>query len=71
MLDRSTTVKRRRGPCIFRQGDLTKAIRAVTAAGLSVASIQISSAGIIVTPGKPVDGAPHEGDGDHNEWDVA
>jgi hypothetical protein len=63
----AVTPIKRRGRCAFRQGDVTKAIRAVIAAGLPVACAKISADGeIVVIPGKPSDPDP-----DHNEWDEA
>jgi hypothetical protein len=42
-----------RGPCTFRQSDLTRAINAVKAAGESVARIEVDSAGkIVIVTGK-------------------
>jgi hypothetical protein len=37
-----------RAPAIFRQGDLTRAVRAVVAAGQAVARVEIDSNGKIV-----------------------
>lgn len=43
-----------RGPATFRQRDMTAAIRAVRAAGVSVARVEVDRDGkIIVIPGKP------------------
>jgi hypothetical protein len=59
-------VKRRRGPCLFRQRDVTKALRAVTAAGLPVAKVEVGTDGkIIVTTGKPSE------ETERNPWDEA
>jgi hypothetical protein len=55
-----------RGPLIFRQTDVTRAVKAVIAAGLEVARVEVDSEGrIVVIAGKP---APDEGRG-ANEWD--
>jgi hypothetical protein len=60
----SRPVKRGRGPCLFRQRDVTKAVRAVKAAGLAVAKVEIGADGkIIVTTGKPSE------DPERNPWD--
>ncbi len=43
-----------RGPNAFKQHDVTRAIRAVEAAGLDVARIEVDKGGkIVVIPGKP------------------
>jgi hypothetical protein len=42
-----------RGPCTFRQRDLTAAIKAVVASGREIARIEIGSGRISVVPGKP------------------
>jgi hypothetical protein len=43
-----------RGPCSFRQRDVTAAVKAVVAAGCEVARAEIDSAGkIVVVIGKP------------------
>lgn len=56
-----------RGPCVFKKTDVTRATRAVIAAGLDVARVEISKQGVIVVvPGKPGEGA--NGDAS-NPWD--
>ncbi len=43
-----------RGPCTFRQHDVTRALRATVAAGIEVQRIEIDKDGkIIVVTGKP------------------
>jgi len=42
-----------RGPCAFKQSDITKAVRAVVAAGIEVARVEVDKAGkIIVVAGE-------------------
>jgi hypothetical protein len=60
-----------RGPCTFKQGDLTKAVKAVVAAGVSVARVEVDKDGrIIVVAGMPSAAvAPSEEGRGANEWD--
>jgi hypothetical protein len=57
-----------RGPCTFRQRDLTAALKAALAAGVAVARAEIEPATgkILVIVGKPAD----DGERRENEWDV-
>ena len=57
-----------RGPSTFRQQDVTRALRATTAAGIGVQRVEIGRDGkIVVVTGKSKD---LEGEGkDVNEWD--
>ena len=53
----------------FRQSDLTKAIKAVTRAGLSIARVVVEPGGeIVVYPGSPTQNVPVEVN--ENEWDT-
>jgi hypothetical protein len=55
-----------RGPSTFKQSDVTKAVKAVVAAGVDVARVEVDKEGrIVVVAGKPV---PEAGRGG-NEWD--
>ncbi len=55
-----------RGPCTFKQNDVTRAVKAVVAAGVEVARVEVDKDGrIVVVAGKSV---PDEGRGG-NEWD--
>jgi len=57
-----------KGPCAFRQRDLTRAVKAVIAAGLRVAGVKVSAQGDIevVTGDERVHDSPPQGG---NEWD--
>jgi len=54
-----------KGKHAFKQGDMTKAVKAVVTAGLSVRRIEVSHGKFVVIPGKPGD----EGEQKANEWD--
>jgi hypothetical protein len=60
-----------RRPCTFKKTDVTRATKAVLAAGLDIARVEIAKDGaIIVVPGKP-DQSADRGSEDRNEWDVS
>jgi hypothetical protein len=43
-----------RRPCLFKERDVTRAAKAVLAAGLEIARVEIAKDGaIVVVPGKP------------------
>ncbi len=57
-----------RRPCIFRQTDLTRALKGARAAGMEIGRIEINKDGVItILPGKPLD--PTSPDPESNEWD--
>jgi hypothetical protein len=57
-----------RGPQTFRQRDVTKAMKAVVAAGFEVLRVEVDRAGnIVVVTGKP--GEDQTPEGEANEWD--
>jgi hypothetical protein len=59
-----------RGVCTFKQSDVTKAVKAVVAAGIDVARVEVDKNGrIVVIAGKPA----HDtvGEDGRNEWDAA
>lgn len=60
-----------RGPSTFRQQDVTRAVKAVAAAGVDIARIEIDKAGKIVII--PADGAQPKDEPSAtgvNEWDA-
>ena len=58
-----------RAPSKFRQGDVTRAVKAVVAAGVDVREVVVDSSGQIrVIAGKP-DAANLPQVGEANEWD--
>ena len=58
-----------RGPCRFRQRDLTTAVKAVVAAGCKVARVEVGKGGkIVVVTGRPDEPVNNVGN-DTNEWD--
>jgi hypothetical protein len=60
-----------RRPCLFKERDVTRAAKAVLAAGLDIARVEIAKDGaIIVVPDKP-EQAAGEGSEERNEWDVS
>ncbi len=59
-----------RGPSTFRQRDVTAAVKAVVAAGVEVARVEIDKEGkIVVVPGKPQNVPTNDEGGGGNEWD--
>ena len=58
-----------RAPSTFRQADVTKALRAVAAAGVGIARIEIDKAGKIVIVAA-TGAETGEGRAEGNEWDT-
>ena len=57
-----------RAPCTFRQTDVTRAVKAVTAAGVNIARVEIDKSGkIVIITGCP-SSQPDEST-EANEWD--
>jgi len=60
-----------RRPSKFKKTDVTRAAKAVLAAGLKIARVEVARDGsIIVIPSKPQE-ATHDVNEDRNEWDDA
>jgi hypothetical protein len=58
-----------RGPCTFKQQDVTRALRATVAAGIAVQRVEIDRDGkIVVVTGETQQVVVDAGRGD-NEWD--
>ena len=57
-----------RAPSTFRQQDVTRAVKAVTAAGVHIARIEIDKAGKIVIIAADANGQPGEST-EANDWD--
>jgi hypothetical protein len=63
-----------RGAHPFKQGDITKAVRAVVKAGVTVKRVEIAHGRIMVFAGAPESGETEEATpqiDDVNEWDAA
>jgi hypothetical protein len=58
-----------RAPSTFRQQDVTKAVKAVAAAGVHIARVEIDKAGKIVIIAKEPSEKPRESATEVNEWD--
>jgi hypothetical protein len=57
-----------RQPCVFRQRDVTRAVKAVAAAGVAVAKVEVDRDGkIVVVVGEPSQNRLSSNGG--NEWD--
>jgi hypothetical protein len=60
-----------RRPCIFRQTDLTRALRGARAAGIEIQRFEINRDGKIVVVAGKLRESPSDGEDEHNEWDEA
>jgi hypothetical protein len=59
-----------RGPCTFRQKDVTRALRATVAAGIEVRRIEIDKDGKIIVVAGKLPESPRDGGDQRNEWDA-
>jgi hypothetical protein len=65
----SNVISMSRRPCTFRETDVKRAVKAVRAAGVEIARVEIGRDGrIIVVPGKPRE--TEDANGERNEWDA-
>jgi hypothetical protein len=59
-----------RRPCIFRQRDVTRAVKAVAAAGVTVAKVEVDKDGKIVVVVVGADKTQDPADTGTNSWDT-
>jgi hypothetical protein len=61
-----------RGPSTFRQQDVTRAVKALIAAGVDIARVEIDSAGkIVIVAGKALEGCPQNDlDRELQQWET-
>jgi hypothetical protein len=60
-----------RRPCAFCETDVKRAVRAVRAAGVEIARVEIGKDGlIVVVPGRPAEAMIQDASGETNEWDT-
>ena len=60
-----------RRPCIFRQTDLTRALKGARAAGIEIERFEIGKDGKIVVVAQKSPESPRDGEDVRNEWDDA
>jgi hypothetical protein len=60
-----------RRPCIFRQTDLTRALKGARAAGIEIERFEIDKDGKIVVVAQKSPESPRDGEDVRNEWDDA
>jgi hypothetical protein len=58
-----------RGPCTFKQNDVTRLVKALVAAGVEVARVEMDKDGKIAVFAGKVPEALREGARECNEWD--
>jgi hypothetical protein len=58
-----------RRPCIFRQTDLTRALKGARAAGIEIERFEIDKDGKIVVIAEKSPESPCDGEDERNEWD--
>ena len=58
-----------RRPCIFRQTDLTRALKGALAAGVEIERFEIDKAGKIVVIAEKSPESPCHREDERNEWD--
>jgi hypothetical protein len=58
-----------RAPSTFRQQDVTRAVKAVAAAGVDIARVEIDKMGKIVIITTVTPAADEDGNGERNPWD--
>ena len=61
-----------RVPSTFRRQDVTRAVKAVVAAGVDIARVEIDSAGkIVIVAGKPLEATPQDDlDRELKQWEA-
>jgi hypothetical protein len=61
-----------RRQCTFKQRDVTKAVKAIVAAGVQIERVEVGKDGkIVIVTAKPTESIVKDGPDYHNEWDAA